>query len=136
MRDLTTTVTAAPLLPANRQSVGTATGSALDTAGFDELTVILDSGDFAADATLDVKIQGSADGSTGWADIASAVFPTVVAAVADEAVVCGRITLGKHQRYVRAIGVVAVGSNATYSLVAVLSGTGVLPVAEQQQKTL
>ena len=55
--------------------------------------------------TLDVKIQGSADGSTGWADVAGATFAQVTdAADAYETIT---VEIGAHQPYVRAVGTIA-----------------------------
>lgn len=54
--------------------VGTINGAAVDTRGYEEALWSLDCGAITATGTLDVKIQESADGSTGWVDIASAVF--------------------------------------------------------------
>lgn len=56
-------------------SVGTGavTGDAVDTNGFEEAAFILHV--YATTGNLSVcKIQGSADGSTGWTDITGAAF--------------------------------------------------------------
>lgn len=50
-----------------------------------------------AGTTMDVKIQYSADGSTGWTDITGAAFTTVTAATREE------IHFVSPERYIRAI---------------------------------
>jgi hypothetical protein len=57
----------------------TTNGTALDIRDWDGIAIIvLDAKNVAGvTPTLDVKIQDSADGSTGWADVTGAAFPQV-----------------------------------------------------------
>lgn len=65
-----------------------------------------------ADHTLDVKLQESDDGSTGWADIAGAAFTQVTnAAAAFETLT---LDLDKRKRYIRPVDTVA-GTSPEFS---------------------
>ena len=71
-----------------------------------EAIVVLDAGTFTT-GTLDVKIQESAYGSTGWADIAGAAFAQVTSST-DDSIYVGTIRIeGSSLRYLRAVAVVA-----------------------------
>jgi hypothetical protein len=90
------------------QSIGAGTlnGLAVDTQGYDEAVVVLDTGTFTT-GTLDVKVQESADGSSGWTDIAGAAFAQVTSTT-DDSVYVGSIRMeGPRLRYLRAVAVVA-----------------------------
>ena len=65
--------------------------------------------------TLAGKIQESADGSTGWTDIAGATFTTVTAADNVQA-----ITFDRSLRYVRYVGTVT-GTTPSFILAVVIS---------------
>ncbi len=90
------------------QSIGTGTlnGLAVDTLGYDEAIVVLDAG-AASTGSLDAKVQESADGSTGWVDIAGAAFAQVTSAN-HNAIYVGTIRRGGSRlRYLRGVAVVA-----------------------------
>lgn len=53
--------------------------SAIDAANYRELTFIITLGVMATSSTVDAKIQGSADGSTGWTDIAGTANTQAIA---------------------------------------------------------
>jgi hypothetical protein len=55
--------------------------------------------------TLDVKLQDSADGSTGWADVTGAAFSQVTNAAASAQVV--KFNASAVQRYIRAVATVS-----------------------------
>lgn len=61
---------------------GNTNGVAVDVtgAGTNFLTALLSVGAVSSLTSLDVKIQASTDGSTGWTDITGATFTTVTAA--------------------------------------------------------
>lgn len=109
------------------RATGTTTnGLEVDTRGFQEALVILTAGTVAATSTLDVKMQDSPDGTTGWADVTSATFVQVTPSN-DEAIFVGRIKLnsytagtpGKFRPWIRPVGV-AGGSGASIYGVTVL----------------
>jgi len=90
------------------QSIGAGTlnGLAVDTAGYDEAIVVLDAGTFTT-GTLDAKVQESADGSSGWVDIAGAAFAQVTSTT-DDSIYVGTIRMeGSRLRYLRVVAVVA-----------------------------
>ena len=90
--------------------VGTATGSAINlkTSNFTGPVLITqDVG--AANGTLNGKIQDSADGSTGWADLTGAVF----AEVSSSNQTAGITIMAEGTRgYIRYVGEVTVGAVA------------------------
>jgi len=60
--------------------------------------------------TLDVKVQDSADGSTGWADIPGAAFAQVGGALSEQTIHCQTL-----KRYVRAVVTVG-GTSPVYGV--------------------
>ena len=81
-------------------------GDAVDCLGAKEALAVLDTGVCSATGTVDVKVQESADGSTGWADITGAAFVQVTVAN-DQAIYQGRIRMTPtRKRYLRAYGTV------------------------------
>ena len=100
-------------------AAGTTNGGAVDTKGFHEALVILNAGVAEATSTLNVKVQESANGSTGWADIAGAAFAEVTAAN-DAAVYQGRVRItASRKRYLRIVGVGATDA-ADYGVAVIL----------------
>ena len=97
-----------PKYGAAGSAVGTVNGVAVDTAGYQEACVVLSVGAVASTGSLNVKVQDSADGSTGWADVAGAAF-TAVPDTGDNQVQIGFIKLDGNlaKRYLRVVGVVA-----------------------------
>lgn len=93
------------LAPLARTS--TANGTAVDVQQYiGQMKFILTStAGTGTTPTLDVKLQGSADGSTGWADITGATFTQVTdAADASEAI---GVVIDGSPRYVRAVATIA-----------------------------
>ena len=114
------------------RATGTTTnGLEVDTRGFQEALVILTASTVAATSTLDVKMQDSADGSTGWADVASATFVQVTPSN-DEAIFVGRVKLnsytagtpGKFRAWLRPVGVTAGTGASVYGVTVILLNYG------------
>jgi len=91
--------------PAERSA--TANGSAADILDYEgQAAAILQSAaGTGTTPTLDVKLQDSADGSTGWADITGAAFTQVTNAAASAQVV--KFNASAVKRYIRAVATVA-----------------------------
>lgn len=124
------------IVPAS-YGAGTTNGTAVDTnvpagAGATRVMAVLNVGAVGGGGTLDVKLQESADGSTGWVDVSGAAFAQVVGAGASSVYLLELNTLGR-QRYLRAVGVVAVAAVA-YSVNLLLYNPALRPVA--QDKTI
>ena len=60
-------------LSASASQASTVTGAAVNLSGYDTPIIIVQSHGTGT-GTLDGKIQDSADGSTGWGDVAGAAF--------------------------------------------------------------
>jgi len=90
-------------------SAATKTSAALDCKGMEQVTVILQTGTIEATGTLDVEVQDSADGTTGWATLAGAVFSQKVAAD-DDMTYLGKIKVNTAgvKRFLRLNAVAAV----------------------------
>jgi hypothetical protein len=81
-------------------------GSAVDLiAGDGNAFAVLVLGTVAGGTTVGGKVQESADGSTGWADIAGAAFPNVTTGNA-----AYTVTFERTQRYARCVVTVSGGS--------------------------
>lgn len=90
-----------------------ANGGAVDRAGFQTAKVNLHVGAHdrtTGDETLDVKIQGSADGATGWTDLTGASFAQIGNVVPDatkgNAYTMSLNLKDVNYRYIRAVGTV------------------------------
>jgi hypothetical protein len=90
--------------PADRSA--TANGSSVDILNYEgQAAAILQSAaGTGTNPTLDVKLQDSADGSTGWADVTGAAFSQVTNAAASAQVV--KFNASAVQRYIRAVATV------------------------------
>jgi len=94
--------------------------SAVDTQGYMEATFVWIFGDNADTATFTGKIQGSADGSTGWADITGATTSfTAGATDTDNEMLAVAIT-SPLNRYVRAVSDRGTANTALNGLLCVL----------------
>ncbi len=123
--------------PPAAASAGTRNGSAIDrsVAGgvtYQSATLHAASGAVTGSPTtqtLDAKLQDSADGSTGWADITGAAITQITAANAEAEV---DVDLSGAKRYIRVVEVVAFTGGTTPTLGAqetvVLGGADRLPV--------
>lgn len=83
--------------------------AAYDAADFRYAVVVLNAGTVGASGTVNCKVQESADGSTGWADVSGAAF-TQVTASNDDAAYVGSIRLDHRLRYIRVVMTVAVAA--------------------------
>jgi cellobiose-specific phosphotransferase system component IIB len=92
-------------LSAAASNASTVTGAAVDLNGYDAPVAIIQSHGTST-GTLDGKIQDSADGSTGWADVSGAAF-TQSTTTADVKVLALNPTAVK--RYIRYVGTVVTG---------------------------
>lgn len=91
-----------------------ATTNIADLKDFDgDIQVILDSGAAAASGTMTGKIQDSADGSTGWADVTGGGFTAVAQAVSKQVLTINRDGI---KRYIRFVGTIAASGTTTYSV--------------------
>lgn len=111
------------MLPTLLRTAATTNGSAVDLLGVKSgLNFILDSGAATVGTlpTLDVKIQDSADGSTGWADVTGMAFAQVTTVASAQ--VLG-IANGKTRRYVRAVA--TIGGSATPTFTFSVNAVGV-----------
>lgn len=96
------------LLLANGSKANTAaaTGSAVDLNDYEgEIAVVQD---VAAGGTgsIDGKLQDSADGSTGWADIAGATFTQVTTGASLQKIA---VKSDECKRYIRYVGTIVTG---------------------------
>ena len=102
-------------LSASASQASTVTGAAVDLSGYDcPLAIIQSHG--TGTGTLDGKLQDSADGSTGWADISGATFTQRTTTAAVDVISLDPVGCKRYIRYVGTIGtgpqnvgVVAVG---------------------------
>lgn len=91
-----------------------ATTNIADLKDFDgDIQIILDSGAAAASGTMTGKIQDSADGSTGWADVTGGGFTAVAQAASKQVITVNRDGI---KRYIRFVGTIAASGTTTYSV--------------------
>jgi hypothetical protein len=91
-----------------------ATTNIADLKDFDgDIQIILDSGAAASSGTMTGKIQDSADGSTGWADVTGGGFTAVAQAASKQVITVNRDGI---KRYVRFVGTIAASGTTTYSV--------------------
>jgi len=91
-----------------------ATTNIADLKDFDgDIQIILDSGAAASSGTMTGKIQDSADGSTGWADVTGGGFTAVAQAVSKQVLTINRDGI---KRYIRFVGTIAASGTTTYSV--------------------
>jgi len=90
--------------PADRSA--TANGSAVDILHYEghATAIIQSAAGTGTTPTLDVKLQDSSDGSTGWADITGAAFAQVTNAAASRQIV--KFNASAAKRYIRAVATV------------------------------
>ena len=91
-----------------------ATTNIADLKDFDgDIQIILDSGAAASSGTMTGKIQDSADGSTGWADVIGGGFTAVAQAAAKQVLTINRDGI---KRYIRFVGTIAASGTTIYSV--------------------
>lgn len=107
------------------QAAGTVNDAAIDRSTYNVALIIANVGTVAT--SFDLKIQDSADGSTGWADLVAGQFGgvaiTQVTPANDETTVELEVDLRKARRYIRTVRVV-VGAAVINGASAVL-GAGI-----------
>ncbi len=93
----------------------TTNGSAVDTLGYNSAAVSLEVGAVSGTTpTLDVKIQESADGSTGWADVSGATFTQVTASNNSQILRVEGLGTSR-KRYLRAVETIA-GTTPSFTM--------------------
>lgn len=98
-------------------AAGTRNGSAVDRLLQRSVTVVCNTGAATgspSSGTLDVKLQDSADGSTGWADISGAAFSQKTTTTAEIRSI--NVDLSGAARYVRAVEVTALSGGTSPTL--------------------
>lgn len=91
-----------------------ATTNIADLKDFDgDIQIILDSGAAASSGTMTGKIQDSADGSTGWADVTGGGFTAVAQTAAKQVLTINRDGI---KRYIRFVGTIAASGTTIYSV--------------------
>ena len=97
-------------------AAGAVNGSAIERVGFDSCVLHVRAGNATGTPTaltLDAKLQDSADGSSGWADITGAAI-TQIAAASGEAHV--DVNLRGAKKYIRVVQTVAFTGGTTPTL--------------------
>jgi hypothetical protein len=89
--------------PASQAS--TVTGAAVDLNGYDAPVSIVQSHGLGT-GTLDGKIQDSADGSTGWADVSGATFAQSTTTADVKSLALNPTAV---RRYIRYVGTIVTG---------------------------
>lgn len=94
-------------------ATSTQTGSAIDTLGYNSASVALEVGAVSGTSpTLDVAIEESADGSTGWTNVAS--FTQVTASNNSQVKRVDGLGTSR-KRYLRAVATIA-GTSPSFAL--------------------
>ena len=119
--------------PVPTGAAGTVNGAAVDRQDYLSCVLLLTAGSATgtpSTQTANAKIQDSADGSTGWADLTGAA---VTELDTDDTESYVDVDLHAAKRYIRVVQVLALsgGSSPTWPIasVLVLGGDRVLPVA-------
>lgn len=109
-----------------------ANGPAIDRQGFANAELFVDVGDVEGSPTaftVNLKLQDSADGSTGWADLPGAAIQQVSAANTQRTL---SLNLAGARRYVRAVLTISftggTSPNVAVAAALVLGGSDVRPV--------
>lgn len=98
----------------NLSRTANANGTAIDLKDYEgEAVAVLEAGAATAGSspTLDVKLQDSDDGSTGWNDISGATFTQVTNAASSQKL---SFNTDEVKRYVRAVGTLGGTSTPTF----------------------
>lgn len=96
--------TALNLAPAASQA-STFTGAAVDLIEYD-YPIVIEQNHGVSTGTLDGKIQDSADGSTGWADVPGAAFAQSTTTADVQRMM---LNAGNIRRYIRYVGTIVTG---------------------------
>lgn len=93
------------LTPASRNA-GAATSAAIDTSGYDGLTVLVHAGTLGASATLDCKVTECDTSGGSYTDVTNAAITQLVKATDDDKVAAIDVRLGdraNRKRYVKIV---------------------------------
>lgn len=115
---------------------GAVNGPAIDCRQFGQLLIALMLGTMGTNATIDCKVQESADGSTGWTDVSGAAFTQKNQAVVDDSdkTFQGSVGCQNRQRYMRVV--MTVGTAASDVAVdAILLDPQEAPITPTQSDT-
>ena len=128
-------------LPSAGRSANTYNGDAIDTLGFDEIDYTINAGAIAAGITsVNAKVQESADGSTGWADITDAAITALDGdddnAIPSIGIRLGGRAVGNRKRYQRIVVVIAGTDEAEIGVVADLVKPHSAPVTNTPASVL
>ncbi len=95
------------LLPsASYANTAAATGAAIDLNDYEGEAAITLMASAGGTGSVDVTIQDSSDGSTGWANISGAAFTQVTTAASQQKIA---LKTDGCKRYIRALGTIATG---------------------------
>lgn len=101
-------------LSASASQASTVTGAAVDLLDYDAPVLVVQSHGTGT-GTLDGKIQDSADGSTGWADVSGATFSQSTTTADVKSLVLNPKSI---RRYIRYVGTIVTGpQNVAVALV-------------------
>lgn len=125
MDNITEQLKVTTALTPDEYAVGAVAGTAIDTAGHDEVILIVVAG--VATGTLALKVQESSDNAVAdsYADISGATFTTLTSSN-DESVMVARVNCKATERYIKIVGTCA--TDVVYaSAVAVLGKSDYTP---------
>lgn len=110
---LNTTIANVQPTPAAAITATTTNGSAVNILDYEgPVVIVLDARNVAgATPTLDVKIQDSADGSTGWADVSGAAFTQVTTGQSSQRIV---VDSNACKKFIRDVGTIGGTSTPSY----------------------
>ena len=111
---------------ADNYGAGTVNGSEIDTAGFEELLLVVDAG--VTNGTVDVKLQHATASGGTFTDISGAAIAQVTPST-DATIYAVRLNLRNANRYVRAV-LTTTGTSSKVSVTAVLANPETWPVSQ------
>lgn len=85
MRNLSEELAVVGTIDPASQSTGAVSTDVINLATYSRMMFLIETGVLGTGATVDFKLQGSADGSTGWTDITGAAITQIVKASGDNA---------------------------------------------------
>ncbi|MDX2200796.1 MAG: hypothetical protein SF069_17700 [Phycisphaerae bacterium] len=89
--------------PQSYSAGSAANGTAVNTAGFRNATLTVQVGDITTGSLVDVKVQESADGSTGWTDVTGAAIVQLSGDGGDNAIARLDLNLQSRKQYLRSV---------------------------------
>lgn len=91
-------------------TAATVNGASVDCLGFTRALAVLDTAPSGGGTTSQMKVQESANGSSGWADVANAI--TAAVATGSSGIYLIDLNLAKRLRFLRLVHIGAGGSAA------------------------